>query len=178
MDATSNRRFKGLFASAKRGTKPHGTDLNQRETHDGEKGVGACPVDVFVFGTLKRRRSLHQCVLHGACRLGKYRTRQAFPLVIAGPWFAPMMFNEPGHGRNVLGEVYRIDAARLETIHRLESIGRPGNFRNAIEVVPLTVGLTLKAFAYMKSREMTFGIYHSHFLETYDDDRFVVPWQR
>jgi gamma-glutamylaminecyclotransferase len=136
------------------------------------------PIDVFIFGTLKRGRPLHKCGLNGACLLGDYRTLRAFPLVIAGPWFAPMMFNEPGCGHHVIGEVYRIDLERLQKLDDLESMGRPGNLMISIDVVPLPAGPPLQAFAYMKSRELAEGAYHSGLLETYADDRFVAPWQR
>jgi len=136
------------------------------------------PMMVFVFGTLKAGRPLHKCGLEGALLMGEYRTRRAFPLVIAGPWFAPMMFNEPGCGHCVIGEVYRIDPCRLLKLDELESVGKPGNFRISIEVTPLVAGSPLRAFAYMKSRDMAEGIYHSGRLETYCDDRFVAPWQR
>ena len=135
-------------------------------------------IDVFVFGTLKKGKPLPKCGLEGALLLGKFKTLQAFPLAIAGPWFAPMMFNEPGWGRNVIGEVYRIDEARLQRLDRLELIGTPGNFRSLIEVVQVTAGPQLRALAYMKSRKLAEGIYHSGLLETYADDRFVVPWRR
>jgi gamma-glutamylaminecyclotransferase len=135
-------------------------------------------IDVFIFGTLKKGKPLHKCGLEGACLLGEFRTLQTFPLAIAGPWFAPMMFNEPGWGRNVIGEVYRIDEARLQQLDHLESIGMPGNFRILIEVVQVPAGPRLWAFAYMKSRKLAEGIYHSGLLETYADDRFVVPWRR
>jgi gamma-glutamylaminecyclotransferase len=134
--------------------------------------------DVFVFGTLKKGRQLHKCGLEGALLLGAFRTLQAFPLAIAGPWFAPMMFNEPGRGRNVLGEVYRIDEARLQQLDQLESIGTSGNFRISIEVEQVPRGPRLWAFAYMKSRTLAEGIYHSGLLETYADDRFIAPWRR
>jgi gamma-glutamylaminecyclotransferase len=136
------------------------------------------PINVFVFGTLKTGGPLHKSGLEGAFLVGEYRTRRAFPLVIAGPWFAPMMFNEPGCGHNVIGEVYRIDLCRLQKLDELESLGKPGNFRISIEVTPLIAGPPLQAFAYMKSRDIAEGIYHSGFLDTYCDDRFVVPWQR
>lgn len=53
---------------------------------------------VFVFGTLKKGFPLHERGLRDAMFLGSYSTRACFPLVIAGPRFAPMMFNEPGVG--------------------------------------------------------------------------------
>jgi gamma-glutamylaminecyclotransferase len=89
-----------------------------------------------------------------------------------------MMFNEPSCGHWITGEVYRIDAHRLKKLDRLESLGKPGNFRIALEVVPLSFRQTVRAFAYMKSRDLAEGAYHSDLLESYEDDRFVAPSRR
>lgn len=57
------------------------------------------PHCVFAFGTLKKGFPFHEKGgLSQAEFLGAHRTRACFPLVIAGPRFAPMMFNEPGTG--------------------------------------------------------------------------------
>ena len=89
-----------------------------------------------------------------------------------------MMFNEPSYGHWITGELYRIDARRLQRLDRLEALGKSGNFRIAIEVVPLGFGQTVRAFAYMKSRDLAEGAYHSDLLENYENDRFVAPWRR
>jgi gamma-glutamylaminecyclotransferase len=52
---------------------------------------------VFVFGTLKRGFPNHEGMAGLTC-LGHYRTVQAYPLVIAGQWFSPVMMPEPGGG--------------------------------------------------------------------------------
>jgi gamma-glutamylaminecyclotransferase len=134
-------------------------------------------VDIFAFGTLKKGYPLHETGLHGAKFLGNYCTVERFPLVIAGRWFAPMMFNEPGTGYNVVGELYRIDPSALCELDDLESIGSPGNFRVRIEAVPLMPGPVVIAFAYMKSRELA-NPYHTGLLENYADDRFIPPSAR
>jgi gamma-glutamylaminecyclotransferase len=84
---------------------------------------------VFVFGTLKRGFPLHQQQLAGARSVGVYQTRERYPMLIAGPWFAPMMFSEPGVGFRVDGELYGVDDSTIAVLDQLESSGKPGNFR-------------------------------------------------
>jgi gamma-glutamylaminecyclotransferase len=133
------------------------------------------PHYVFAFGTLKKGFPLHEkgC-LSQAEFLGAHRTRACFPLVIAGPRFAPMMFYEPGTGHRVRGELYRIDDRTLEVLDRLESIGKPGNFRFLIEVEPEKGGIHSWAVAYMKTRSLADPL-HSNYLEVYEDRRFICP---
>jgi gamma-glutamylaminecyclotransferase len=131
---------------------------------------------VFVFGTCKRGFPLH----YGLARAkfcGEYRTTQPFPMLIAGPWFAPMMFNEPGVGRQVTGELYEIDETYLDRLDAMESVGKPGNIRSSIEVAPLKGGAPCMAFAYMKSRALADPI-HSDYLASYHDRRFIPPARR
>lgn len=46
---------------------------------------------LFVFGTLKRGFPLHERALAGATWLGRGITVEAYPMFVAGRWFAPMM---------------------------------------------------------------------------------------
>ncbi|YCI03326.1 gamma-glutamylcyclotransferase [Ensifer sp. D2-11] len=141
--------------------------------------VGAALVaqKVFVFGTLKRGFPLHDQGLSVATFLGVYRTRRRYPLLIAGPWFAPMMFNEPGMGCQVMGELYEVDDKTVEKLDGLESVGEPGNFRAAIEVEPIEGGPPCFALAYMKARELADPV-HSDHLQVYEDWRFIPFDQR
>jgi gamma-glutamylaminecyclotransferase len=132
---------------------------------------------VFAFGTLKRGFPLHDQGLSGAKFLGVYRTRERYPMIIAGPWFAPMMFNEPGLGRQVVGELYEVGDKAIENLDRLESVAEPGNFRVAIEVTPVGGGPSCLALAYMKARELADPVHSSH-LQVYEDRRFIPLDQR
>ncbi|MGX5832326.1 gamma-glutamylcyclotransferase family protein [Mesorhizobium sp. 43Arga] len=126
---------------------------------------------VFVFGTLKKGFPLHDRGLAGANFLGLYRTRDRFPMLIAGPRFAPMMFNEPGIGCHVAGELYGVADGAMSGLDRLERVGEPGNLRLRIDVEPLAGGKPVSAFAYLKMRDLA-EPRHSDYLETYDDRRF------
>jgi len=126
---------------------------------------------VFVFGTLKKGFPLHERGLLGANFVGQYTTCERFPLVIAGPRFAPMMFNEPGVGFRVVGELYALGEQTLTDLDRLESVGLPGNMRVAIDVEPIGGGRSVSAHAYMKSRDLAQPM-HSGYLKIYEDRRF------
>ncbi|MBY3381484.1 gamma-glutamylcyclotransferase family protein [Rhizobium laguerreae] len=132
--------------------------------------------DVFVFGTLKRGFALHERGLSRARFLGIFRTLECYPMLIAGPWFAPMMFNEPGNGYHVVGELYESGDETIARLDQLESLGIPGNLRVAIDVEPVAGGPIRTALAYMKSRQLAKPV-HSDYLRVYEDRRFV-PFDR
>ena len=126
---------------------------------------------LFVFGTLKSGFPLHDRALGGVEKLCDCRTVERFPMLVAGPWFAPMMLNEPGTGHRVHGELYDVDPERRALVDRLESVPKPGNLRLLIEVQKPD-GRTVLAFAYMKSAVMAQPA-HTELLDRYMDDRFV-----
>ena len=133
-------------------------------------------VKLFAIGTLKRSFALNGA-LEGGRYLGRYRSVQPFPLLIAGPWYAPMLLNQRGHGRHIFGELYQIDDAMLAHIDQLESIGKPGNLRINTRVASLAVGAPCAALAYAKSPELATPV-HSGYLDDYQDRRFIPPWRR
>jgi gamma-glutamylaminecyclotransferase len=93
---------------------------------------------VFVFGTLKRGFPNHDEGMAGLTCLGLYRTAQAYPLVIAGRWFSPVMMPEPGVGHCVTGELYEVDNEARERLDIIESVHLPtGYHRASIKVVRL-----------------------------------------
>jgi gamma-glutamylaminecyclotransferase len=132
---------------------------------------------VFAVGTLKRGFPLHERGLAGAPFLGIYRTVQPFPLLIAGPWFAPMLLDRPGLGLRVMGELYLVDESMMAGLDELESVGKPGNFRRLIQVERAGSGDIRPAFCFMKAPDLARPV-HSDFLEDYQDRRFVPPEDR
>ncbi|WP_234828041.1 gamma-glutamylcyclotransferase family protein [Sinorhizobium fredii] len=82
------------------------------------------PQFVFIFGTLKKGFPLHRRGLAHAAYLGPYRTAANYPMLVAGPWFAPMMFHEPGSGLRVSGELYAIDPALTTRPHGVDRQAR------------------------------------------------------
>src|SRR5215216_7412855 len=97
-------------------------------------------MNVLAVGTLKRGFPLHAEGLSGTKYLGDYRTRQCFPMIIAGPWYAPMVLNQPGTGLQVRGELYDITNAALARLDAMESVGKSGNMRIVVDVEPLGIG--------------------------------------
>ncbi|WP_183748185.1 gamma-glutamylcyclotransferase family protein [Rhizobium sp. BK196] len=132
--------------------------------------------NVFAFGTLKRGFPLHEQGLSCSSFRGICRTCDRYPMLIAGPWFAPMMFNEPGVGYRVIGELYEADEDTIAKLDRLESVGKPGNLRVAIEVEPVVGGPAWSALVYLKSRQLADPI-HSGYLRIYENRRFI-PFDR
>jgi len=132
---------------------------------------------VFAVGTLKRGFPFHERGLRGASFLGRFRSTRAYPLVIAGPWFAPMILNEPGVGLPIEGELYQVDEAGLARLDQLESVGKPGNFRLEIEVEDIESRERQTAFAFMKERKLAAPM-HSDYIADYQDRRFILPERR
>jgi gamma-glutamylaminecyclotransferase len=131
---------------------------------------------VFVFGTLKKGFPLHDEGLSGASYLGRYRTVEKYPMMVAGRWYAPMMMHEPGVGWQVKGELYEVNDETLEALDALESVHKPGNYRMSVEVEPLEVGEITSAYVYIKGRELA-TLVHTAYLEDYQDKRFIHPSQ-
>ncbi|MGX8012798.1 gamma-glutamylcyclotransferase family protein [Mesorhizobium sp. ORM8.1] len=107
---------------------------------------------LFVFGTLKHGFALHDQGLRGAAFLGGYCTAQVYPMVVAGPWYAPTMINTPGAGKRVTGELYVINAEQLAALD--ESVDKPGNYRLDISVIPEAGGSPIRAMVYMKATDL------------------------
>jgi gamma-glutamylaminecyclotransferase len=93
-------------------------------------------------------------------------------MVVGGSRYAPMMFDEPGVGYHVVGELYRIDDELLASLDRLESIGSPGNLRVIIDILVSGYGEPLPVVAYLKARYLAVPL-HTDYLEDYQDDRFT-----
>ena len=77
---------------------------------------------VFVYGTLKRGYPYHERGMKHARLVGRCPTREAYPLVVGGRWFSPILLAEPGVGRRDIGEVYEMAPAELERNSRLLAI--------------------------------------------------------
>jgi gamma-glutamylaminecyclotransferase len=133
-------------------------------------------VKIFVFGTCKRGFPLHEAALCDASFLGPCQTVERDPMLIAGPWYAPMLLPEPGRGLRVKGELYEIADSRLVEIDAIESIGKPGNLR-IIVAIERRNGQSCRAFAYAKSPALAAPV-HSGFLDDYQDRRFIPSWRR
>ncbi|HRD76625.1 MAG TPA: gamma-glutamylcyclotransferase [Hyphomicrobiaceae bacterium] len=131
---------------------------------------------VFVYGTLKRSFPNHG-YLDGQRFIGEARTVEAWPLIVQGRYFSPVVLPEPGVGHRVGGEIWEVDDACLTRLDELESIGKPtGYTRDQVKVV-LTNGDIVEAGIYFKARDRV-TIPHTGYLTDYRDCRYVASEDR
>ncbi|GFR18851.1 gamma-glutamylaminecyclotransferase [Trichonephila clavata] len=94
---------------------------------------------MFVYGTLKRNEPNYDLVADPskgkALFEGMARTVQKYPLVIASRYNIPFLLYREGVGKNVIGELYKVDEAMLVVMDELECNGRYYQ-RIQIEVQP------------------------------------------
>ena len=133
---------------------------------------------VFVYGTLKRGFPNHDESLLGKFYCGACESREPFPLVVAGPYFSPVLINEKGSGERVQGELYHVDQQTLKRLDEMEGVGREGGYYRFKIDVELNGASLVSAFAYAKYRE-NMGTIHSGPFESYRIDvRYVHPIDR
>lgn len=109
---------------------------------------------VFVYGTL-RMGYPNYGRNHGTQRAGQYRTALAFPLMLCGPRASPCMFNEPGEGEQVVGELFDVELAGLAEMDALERIYEDGGYRRHsidVEHIGVESGSAVLAAVYLKAR--------------------------
>lgn len=106
---------------------------------------------LFVYGTLKRGFLNHDHLANASCR-GRYETVVPHPLVILAPWEMPSLYNRPGQGQRVCGELYEVDPPTLRRIDVLEMVGEPDGYERArIRLRPLDPGgAPCSAWTYFK----------------------------
>jgi len=80
---------------------------------------------IFVYGTLKTGLPNNHFLLDeklGQCDyIGIGTTLQKYPLVIDSPCYIPFMLNKANVGKNIKGEVYRVDEEMLKVLDDLEN---------------------------------------------------------
>ncbi len=134
---------------------------------------------VFVYGTLKRGFPNDIADIGDFPRRGRYRTVDAFPLVVGGEWRSPYLIPEPGRGHRVYGEVYEVDDAALEELDRFEGTHLPdGYYRGRLLVMAGEGGPPQDAWTYFKHRRAIKGICSGPMAEYEIDPAYVVPGLR
>jgi len=105
---------------------------------------------LFVYGSLKQGfPNAH--VNTGQRVPGNFRTLQRLPFYLADGGRLPCLVLQPGHGLQVLGELFEVDAAALAAMDRLERVGEPqGYSRVRIEVQQVDDGRVLEADVYVQ----------------------------
>jgi gamma-glutamylaminecyclotransferase len=117
----------------------------------------------------------YESAMLGQRLLGRCRTCQAYPLVIGGRWFSPILIAEPGSGTRVFGELYQVNNTALTILDRMEGSHLPTGY-DRVEVTVETVakGERLGAWTYVKERARI-DVIHSEMLEEYFLDPRYVP---
>jgi gamma-glutamylaminecyclotransferase len=142
---------------------------------------------LFVFGTLKQGFPNFEVGMNGLRFVGRCRTCEAYPLVVAGEWFSPVLIFEAGLGSRVFGELFEVDDAALERLDFFEHVHLPmGHNRLKIAIEMAASGSAggnsgegiLDAWAYMKNRSQL-AVIHSELTDEYHHDpRYVLPADR
>lgn len=102
---------------------------------------------VFVYGTLKRGFPNHATGMKSTTFVGGFRTCGRLALVLTGPWYSPVMIDEPGVGHRVAGEVFAVDDAGLEALDRLVGTYSPAGYRRIdVEVENVETGAVMRAW--------------------------------
>ncbi|MEO0730199.1 MAG: gamma-glutamylcyclotransferase family protein [Pseudomonadota bacterium] len=83
---------------------------------------------IFVYGTLKRGYPNYAAYLSRAEFVSEARTVEPYPLVIGGRFRTPYMFDEPGTGARVSGDVFRVTSRERSRLDLLERVGRPRGY--------------------------------------------------
>ncbi len=126
---------------------------------------------VFVYGTLKRGFVNHDPILLSPCFVGEARSVIAYPMMVAGPWYSPVVFDEPGTGHPIHGELYRVNDTTLAELDRIEGVNRTGGYRRILIAIEI-LGEKLDAWCYVKDR-VDVAIIHDGPLQNYEDARYV-----
>jgi gamma-glutamylaminecyclotransferase len=110
---------------------------------------------VFVYGTHKRGFACHAPVLDTALFIGNFRTLDAYPLIVSGAFFSPLLLNIPNSGDRVFGEVYAVDSTVLAALDRMENISSPLYMRNVLPVASVAdPSFTANVHIYLASPEL------------------------
>ena len=129
--------------------------------------------NIFIYGTLKHGYPNHNQYLKNQTYLGRYRTVDCYPLVIANKWFAPVLIDEPGVGKHIVGELYQVANDKLKELDRLEHTDHvKGYVRIEINIQNIESGELTKSFAYAKKRKYVTSI-SSQYLSEYTDRKYI-----
>ena len=134
---------------------------------------------VFVYGTLKRDFPNHDSWMKDYPCVGRFRTCDAFPLVVGGKWFSSYLIAEPGVGVPVFGEVFELDDRGLEVLDVIEGTDVPNGYRRiSIAVDDAAGSAPFDAWTYVKDRAAIEGIHSEPTAEYAHDPRSVLPSKR
>lgn len=129
--------------------------------------------NIFIYGTLKRGYPNHNQYLKNQKYIGRYRTVDCYPLVIANKWFAPVLIDEIGKGKHIIGELYQVDEEKLKELDRLEHTDHVlGYKRIEISIQNIECDIFSQAYTYAKNRKYVSDI-SSLYLSEYTDRKYI-----
>jgi len=132
--------------------------------------------EVFVYGTLKKGFPNFAIGMPGALFSGRYRSVEAFPLIVGGPWHSPYLINEPGSGYRVFGELFDVTAEHLTRLDSFESTHLPNGYKRLkIKVASVSGDEIRSAWAYLKDGESIGGIHSDPMPEYHLDPHYIRP---
>ena len=88
---------------------------------------------VAVYGTLKKGHGNHR-LLEGSKYLGKGVTVEKYPMTGTGMGF-PYVYEEPGEGKRISVELYRVTAEVMDLLDDLEGVDHGHYYSNYVEVL-------------------------------------------
>ena len=134
---------------------------------------------VCVVCTLKRGFHNDITGMKDFCCIGRFRTVDAFPLVVGGKWFSPYLIAEPGEGHRVFGEVFEVDDQGLEKLDRMEGTHVPNGYRRIRVAIESEDGSApFDTWTYVKDRDTIESIHSEPMVEYALDPRYVIPSKR
>ncbi|WP_458527342.1 gamma-glutamylcyclotransferase family protein [Onishia taeanensis] len=125
---------------------------------------------MFVYGTLKRGFVNHADHLADAEFVDHGRTCDAYPLVLHGEDFRPVLVEAKGQGHRVAGELYRVNEQALDGLDRLERINDLDGYRRRRLTISDSQGQQHGAWVYMKPSAWVEDV-RSEMMDFFDDER-------
>lgn len=125
---------------------------------------------MFVYGTLKRGFRNHADHLADAEFVDIGTTCDAYPLVLHGEDFRPVLVEARGQGYLVAGELYRVDNQTLDALDCLERINDHDGYRRRRLTITDDQGQRHSAWVYMKPSAWVDDV-RSDLMAAFDDER-------
>ncbi|WP_192035021.1 gamma-glutamylcyclotransferase family protein [Halomonas sp. YLGW01] len=125
---------------------------------------------MFVYGTLKRGFVNHAAHLAKAEFVDRGTTCDAYPLVLHGEDYRPVLVEVKGRGHRVTGELYRVDERTLDALDHLQRINDHDGYRRRRLAISDSQGNTCGAWVYMKPCAWVEDV-RSDPMACFDDDR-------
>lgn len=135
-------------------------------------------VPLFIYGTLKHGFPNFDPAVSGVIRPGAFRTIELYPLHLTGPWGSPVLINEPGQGKVVVGEVHDVTIDQLMWFDEFEGTRLSHGYDRVRIKVSDDGGTSIDVDVYMKPRARI-DVILGEPLEAYPRDAdYILPSNR